>query len=129
MLVLLIFSNTSYQLLFGVIYLFSEDWPEVKAEPQTEASPAPPQPWVTIANLRPATTYYFRVVAFNQLGASPPSRSVSVTTEPEVPSGPPRNLAVTAVGPHALHATWDPPDMADRNGQILGYYLGYVQLG
>ncbi|PSN46435.1 hypothetical protein C0J52_15119, partial [Blattella germanica] len=70
-----------------------------------------------------------QVTAFNQLGPSSPSRSVSVTTEPEVPSGPPRNLAVTAVGPHALHATWDPPDTTDRNGQILGYYLGYVQLG
>ncbi|XP_021941666.1 Down syndrome cell adhesion molecule-like protein 1 homolog, partial [Zootermopsis nevadensis] len=50
-------------------------------------------------------------------------------TEPEVPSGPPRNLAVIAVGPHALHATWNPPEPNDRNGQILGYYLGYVQLG
>ncbi|KAJ9583675.1 hypothetical protein L9F63_021979, partial [Diploptera punctata] len=106
-----------------------EDWPEIKSESHSDSLPSPPQPWARIADLRPATTYYFRVIAFNQLGASSPSRSVSVTTEPEVPSGPPRNLAVTAVGPHALHATWDPPNITDRNGQILGYYLGYVQVG
>ncbi|XP_069693342.1 cell adhesion molecule Dscam2-like [Periplaneta americana] len=110
-----------------------EDWPEVKNEAQLdsrqEASPSPPQPWTRITDLQPAMTYYFRVAAFNQLGASPLSRAVSVTTEPEVPSGPPLNLAVTAIGPHALHVTWDPPHVKDRNGLILGYYLGYVQLG
>jgi hypothetical protein len=74
-------------------------------------------------------TYYFRVTAFNQLGPSSPSHPVSVTTEPEVPSGPPQNIVVTAMGPHALRVTWNPPDAKDRNGQILGYYLGYVQLG
>ena len=89
----------------------------------------PPQLWTRITNLKPATTYYFRVTAFNHLGPSSPSHPVSITTEPEIPSGPPRNLVVTAVGPHALHATWDPPDPEDCNGQIFGYYLGYVQLG
>jgi hypothetical protein len=117
-----------------VLLTFSEDWPEVKNNPlqldfKQETSPSAPQPWAKITDLQPATTYYFRVTAFNQLGASSPSHPVSIMTEPEVPSGPPQNLAVIAVGPHALHATWNPPDPNDRNGQILGYYLGYVQLG
>ncbi|XP_021928600.1 Down syndrome cell adhesion molecule-like protein Dscam2 isoform X2 [Zootermopsis nevadensis] len=111
-----------------------EDFPEIKNNPvlldfKQETSPSAPQPWARITDLQPATTYYFRVTAFNQLGASSPSQAVSIMTEPEVPSGPPRNLAVIAVGPHALHATWNPPEPNDRNGQILGYYLGYVQLG
>lgn len=109
---------------------FLEDWPEITNKLQSlETSPVPPQLWTRITDLKPSTTYYFRVTALNQLGASSPSHPVSATTEPEVPSGPPRNLAVTAVGPYALHATWDPPDPDDCNGQILGYYLGYVQLG
>lgn len=114
--------------------MFSEEWPETKHKPLLldigqETSLSPPQTWTRIADLQPATTYYFRVTAFNQLGPSSPSLPVSVTTEPEVPSGPPQNLTVTAIGPHALHATWNPPDPKDRNGKILGYYLGYVQLG
>jgi hypothetical protein len=111
---------------------FSEDWSEnnpILVDSVQEESPSPPQPWVRITDLQPAMTYYFRLTAINQLGASSPSHPVSIMTEPEVPSGPPQNLAVVAVGPHALHATWNPPDPTDCNGRILGYYLGYVQLG
>ncbi|PNF21232.1 hypothetical protein B7P43_G04189 [Cryptotermes secundus] len=110
-----------------------KDWPEMINKPMLldvgqETSLSPPQTWTRITDLQPATTYYFRVTAYNQLGGSSPSLPVTVTTEPAVPSGPPQNLTVAAIGPHALHATWNPPDPRDRNGQILGYYLGYVQL-
>ncbi|XP_068082078.1 cell adhesion molecule Dscam1 [Anabrus simplex] len=100
----------------------AEEWPEPKESWD-------PRPWAKLTDLRPATKYYIQVVAVNQLGSSAPSSTISVITEPEVPSGPPLSLRVVPVSSTSLQVSWDPPEMQQRNGAILGYYLGVMQMG
>ena len=41
------------------------------------------------------------------------------------PNGPPREVHIEAVGSQRLHVTWSPPELAARNGNISGYYIGW----
>ncbi|XP_053621423.1 neogenin isoform X3 [Plodia interpunctella] len=59
----------------------------------------------------PNTTYQFSVLAYTEHAMSPPSETIEVTTpEEELTYGPPRNVKVEAVGPHALRVTWAAPE-------------------
>ncbi|KAF4527935.1 hypothetical protein B566_EDAN012828 [Ephemera danica] len=79
-----------------------------------------------IENLRPATTYFFRVSAVNDIGSGSTSNVVSAATELEAPTGPPLELRATPAGSRALHVQWAPPQSDLWNGPILGYYLGMM---
>ncbi|XP_076062140.1 Down syndrome cell adhesion molecule 1 isoform X8 [Oratosquilla oratoria] len=79
----------------------------------------------TVHDLRPATTYHFRIVARNEIGDSDPSDTVTIITAEEAPSGPPRNLKVEAVDQHSLRVSWKPPLREEWNGDIQGYLVGY----
>ncbi|XP_032663876.1 Down syndrome cell adhesion molecule-like protein Dscam2 isoform X6 [Odontomachus brunneus] len=82
-----------------------------------------------VSPLKPATTYHFRVLAENHLGTSAPSDILHVQTEGEVPGGPPRHVSVEPLGPQQLKITWQPPDRSLWNGELLGYTIGYTNLG
>ncbi|CAB3223048.1 unnamed protein product [Arctia plantaginis] len=63
-----------------------------------------------VASLQPNTTYQFAVIAYTEHGTSPPSEMIEVrTSEEEVSHGPPMNVRVESMGPHALRVTWSPP--------------------
>ncbi|XP_032663874.1 Down syndrome cell adhesion molecule-like protein Dscam2 isoform X4 [Odontomachus brunneus] len=55
--------------------------------------------------------------------------SKQVQTEGEVPGGPPRHVSVEPLGPQQLKITWQPPDRSLWNGELLGYTIGYTNLG
>lgn len=78
-----------------------------------------------IEELRPATQYRFRVVAEGSAGQSKPSEEIVVTTEPQKPSGPPLNIQIQSVSSTELVVTWSPPQADLRNGEILGYNVGF----
>lgn len=78
-----------------------------------------------IEDLRPATQYRFRVVAEGSAGQSKPSEEIVVTTEPQKPSGPPVNIQIQAISSTELVVTWAPPQADLRNGEILGYNVGF----
>ncbi|KAL6426412.1 hypothetical protein ACFW04_009120 [Cataglyphis niger] len=82
-----------------------------------------------VSPLKPATTYHFRVLAENHLGTSAPSDILHVQTDGEVPGGPPRHVSVEPLGPQQLKITWQPPDRSLWNGELLGYIIGYTNLG
>ncbi|KAH0950048.1 hypothetical protein HN011_002504 [Eciton burchellii] len=82
-----------------------------------------------VSSLKPATTYHFRVLAENHLGTSAPSDILHVQTDGEVPGGPPRHVSVEPLGPQQLKITWQPPDRSLWNGELLGYTIGYTNLG
>ncbi|XP_048510955.1 Down syndrome cell adhesion molecule-like protein Dscam2 isoform X2 [Athalia rosae] len=82
-----------------------------------------------VTPLKPATTYHFRVYAENHLGTSAPSDILHAQTDGEVPSGPPRQVSVEPLGPQQLRITWQPPDRSLWNGELLGYTIGYRNLG
>lgn len=55
--------------------------------------------------------------------------SKQVQTDGEVPGGPPRHVSVEPLGPQQLKITWQPPDRSLWNGELLGYTIGYTNLG
>ncbi|XP_045126209.1 Down syndrome cell adhesion molecule-like protein Dscam2 isoform X45 [Portunus trituberculatus] len=83
------------------------------------------QSMAAVLDLRPATTYHLRIVARNEIGDSEPSDTVTIITAEEAPSGPPRDLKVTAVDQTSLRVTWKPPLREEWNGDIQGYQVGY----
>lgn len=100
---------------------------EMWHEQTTQTAVPGNQAAVLIASLRPAVTYHFRLFAENELGKSQASDVLDVTTDSEVPSGPPRNLQVDAVTATELHVIWDAPERALWNGEILGYHVGFKE--
>ncbi|XP_057323530.1 cell adhesion molecule Dscam2-like isoform X3 [Microplitis mediator] len=76
-----------------------------------------------VSQLKPATTYHFRVFAENHLGTSAPSDILHVQTDGEIPGGPPRQVTAEPLGPQQLKITWQPPDQSLWNGELLGYTI------
>ncbi|XP_034948781.1 Down syndrome cell adhesion molecule-like protein Dscam2 isoform X2 [Chelonus insularis] len=76
-----------------------------------------------VSQLKPATTYHFRVFAENHLGTSAPSDILHVQTDGEIPGGPPRQVMAEPMGPQQLKITWQPPDRSLWNGELLGYTI------
>ena len=56
-----------------------------------------------LSPLIPATQYVVRVVAMNQLGRSPPSEPLHLTTGGERPEAAPRGVTAEALGPTQVH--------------------------
>ena len=59
----------------------------------------------SVTGLSPVTTYYYRVRAYNGVGASGNSGTISVTTTPSPPSAPTANAA-TGVASNSFTANW-----------------------
>ena len=55
-----------------------------------------------VYSLTPATSYYFRIVAQNQVGSSAPSDTITVETSWEKLSGPPVDCLLSAVDQHTM---------------------------
>ncbi|XP_064471636.1 neogenin-like isoform X2 [Ornithodoros turicata] len=83
---------------------------------------------IIIQGLRPATRYFFRVVAYNEHGAGESSHEVEVETNPEVSiPGPPQSLRAAPVSPTSIRVYWEAPD--SRKGAVQYYQLSYQEAG
>ncbi|XP_064480157.1 cell adhesion molecule Dscam1-like [Ornithodoros turicata] len=82
-----------------------------------------------IDNLQPITAYHVRVLSVNQLGRSEPSSMISITTDEEVPSSPPADVAVVPISSQSMKVSWKSPPNFSSHGRIRGYYVGYKQVG
>ncbi|XP_049521451.1 Down syndrome cell adhesion molecule-like protein 1 homolog [Dermacentor silvarum] len=78
-----------------------------------------------VSDLKPYTTYDFRVFAESALGRSNASDPVNATTSEEAPGGPPTNVSAQALGLQSVKVTWKPPSKDLHFGAIRGYYVGY----
>lgn len=78
-----------------------------------------------ITNLKPSTSYHFRLFAENNLGMSLASEALHVQTDPEIPSGPPLKVNVEAISSTQLLIKWRPPERDMWNGELLGYAIGF----
>ena len=89
------------------------------------------QNYVLLTNLRPATTYQFRVSAVNNVGEGQPSS----TTNPPItlPAQPPNAAPLGVVGAPrsstAIMIQWQPPPPESHNGQLMGYMVRYKLAG
>ncbi|XP_014256768.1 Down syndrome cell adhesion molecule-like protein Dscam2 [Cimex lectularius] len=113
---------TSYIIQYKLI---SEPW---EAQPSKIVVPGT-QTMATVTNLHPATSYHLRILAENKLGFSDPSEVIQVTTQEEVPSGPPQDIRVEARSSTELFVQWEPPAREFWNGNLLGYHIGYTKMG
>ncbi|KAM8960930.1 netrin receptor DCC [Pelodytes ibericus] len=75
---------------------------------------------LTVGNLKPEETYYFRVVAYNEWGPGESSQAVKVVTQGEIQvPGAVENLQVTSTSPTSILISWEPPAYA--NSAVQGY--------
>ncbi|XP_035221141.1 Down syndrome cell adhesion molecule homolog, partial [Stegodyphus dumicola] len=79
----------------------------------------------TIQSLLPQTTYHVRVKAENDIGSGDFSDSVTVVTEGEAPSGPPRDVRAISTSSRRIQVTWKPPLEEEGSSPVTGYYVGY----
>lgn len=89
------------------------------------------QNFALITNLRPATTYQFRVSAMNSVGEGQPS---SPTNPPiTLPAQPPNSSPLGVVGAPrsstAITIQWQQPPPESHNGQLMGYMVRYKLAG
>ncbi|KAM7349143.1 neuroglian isoform 1-T6 [Cochliomyia hominivorax] len=77
-------------------------------------------------DMSPWTNYTFRVIAFNKIGASPPSgHSETCTTQPDVPYKNPDNVAGQGTEPNNLVITWTPMPEIEHNAPNFQYRVSW----
>ncbi|PRD31896.1 UNVERIFIED_CONTAM: Down syndrome cell adhesion molecule [Trichonephila clavipes] len=79
----------------------------------------------TLQGLIPHTTYHIRVKAENAVGSGDFSEPLTIVTDGEAPSGPPREVRAIATSSKSIQVTWKPPLKEDSLSPIDGYYVGY----
>ncbi|KAK8775881.1 hypothetical protein V5799_030779 [Amblyomma americanum] len=95
------------------------------SETMNMSLPIAPETTSVVRDLRPATTYSFRVFAENSAGSSVASPTVNATTTDEALGGPPTEVAAQALSAQSVKITWKPPRMRPEFADIRGYYVGY----
>lgn len=79
----------------------------------------------TLTQLRPARTYYARIIAENRLGSSEASSVIDVSTDEDMPSAPPTKLKSVVLSSKQVKVNWRPPEESSLNGQLKGFYIGF----
>ncbi|XP_029139042.1 receptor-type tyrosine-protein phosphatase F [Protobothrops mucrosquamatus] len=81
-----------------------------------------------ISNLEKWREYKVWVRAHTDVGPGPESIPVSVRTDEDVPSAPPRKVEVESVNSTAIRVSWKSPISNKQHGQIRGYQVTYVKM-
>lgn len=89
------------------------------------------QNFVLITNLRPATTYQFRVSAVNSVGEGQPSSPTSppITLPAQPPNASPLGVVGAPRSSTAITIQWQQPPPESHNGQLIGYIVRYKLAG
>lgn len=77
-----------------------------------------------VTGLRPDTTYYVTVRAYNRAGTGPPSPSANLTTTKAPPSRPPGNITWKLSG-SSVSLQWDPVVAMENESYVTGYKMLY----
>ncbi|XP_075307627.1 receptor-type tyrosine-protein phosphatase delta isoform X27 [Odontesthes bonariensis] len=81
-----------------------------------------------LKDLKPFTTYYFRLAAHSKHGVGAYTSEISAETPQTLPSGPPRKVEVEAVNSSSIKVIWRSPVPTKQHGQIRGYQVHYVRM-
>ncbi|XP_077598535.1 receptor-type tyrosine-protein phosphatase delta isoform X35 [Stigmatopora nigra] len=79
-------------------------------------------------DLKPFTTYTFRLAARSRHGVGAYTSEISAETPQTLPSGPPRKVEVEAVNSSSIKVIWRSPMPTKQHGQIRGYQVHYVRM-
>ncbi|XP_035786671.1 Down syndrome cell adhesion molecule-like protein Dscam2 isoform X3 [Anopheles albimanus] len=81
----------------------------------------------SLGGLLPATQYLLRMLAINEIECSTFTPPVAVRTQEEAPSEAPGGLKVKAGAMGELVLTWQIPNRATWNGELLGYTVSCIE--
>ncbi|XP_036002411.1 receptor-type tyrosine-protein phosphatase delta isoform X7 [Fundulus heteroclitus] len=81
-----------------------------------------------LKELKPFTTYTFRLAARSKHGVGAYTSDISAETPQTLPSGPPRKVEVEAVNSSSIKVIWRSPVPTKQHGQIRGYQVHYVRM-
>ncbi|XP_065806736.1 receptor-type tyrosine-protein phosphatase delta isoform X12 [Labrus bergylta] len=81
-----------------------------------------------LKELKPFTTYTFRLAARSKHGVGAYTNEISAETPQTLPSGPPRKVEVEAVNSSSIKVIWRSPMPTKQHGQIRGYQVHYVRM-
>ncbi|XP_038123398.1 receptor-type tyrosine-protein phosphatase S-like isoform X24 [Cyprinodon tularosa] len=81
-----------------------------------------------LKDLKPFTTYTFRLAARSKHGVGAYTSDISAETPQTLPSGPPRKVEVEAVNSSSIKVIWRSPVPTKQHGQIRGYQVQYVRM-
>nr|XP_040038561.1 receptor-type tyrosine-protein phosphatase S-like isoform X22 [Gasterosteus aculeatus aculeatus] len=81
-----------------------------------------------LRDLKPFTTYTFRLAARSKHGVGAYTNEISAETPQTLPSGPPRKVEVEAVNSSSIKVIWRSPMPTKQHGQIRGYQVHYVRM-
>ncbi|XP_056883705.1 receptor-type tyrosine-protein phosphatase S isoform X32 [Takifugu flavidus] len=81
-----------------------------------------------LKELKPFTTYTFRLAARSKHGVGAYSNEISAETPQTLPSGPPRKVEVEALNSSSVKVIWRSPMPSKQHGQIRGYQVHYVRM-
>ncbi|XP_027894927.1 receptor-type tyrosine-protein phosphatase S isoform X20 [Xiphophorus couchianus] len=81
-----------------------------------------------LKDLKPFTTYTFRLAARSKHGIGAYTSDISAETPQTLPSGPPRKVEVEAVNSSSIKVIWRSPVPTKQHGQIRGYQVHYVRM-
>ncbi|XP_053715382.1 receptor-type tyrosine-protein phosphatase delta-like isoform X1 [Synchiropus splendidus] len=79
-----------------------------------------------LKDLKPFTTYTFRLAARSKHGVGAYTNEVSAETPQTHPSGPPQEVRCFSPSSTSLLVSWQPPTMEVQNGLITKYTIQYV---
>ncbi|KAF8795300.1 Protein sidekick like protein [Argiope bruennichi] len=88
------------------------------------------QRYAILTNLKPASSYEFRVSAVNGVGeGNPRAASEVIHLPPEPPTGPPQGVVGGARSSTSIMVQWQNPAEQDRNGVLVGFVIRYKLAG
>ncbi|XP_042865030.1 uncharacterized protein LOC122248791 isoform X3 [Penaeus japonicus] len=78
---------------------------------------------INVTSLLPFTKYVFSIASQSELGMSKWSKSLTLETNQDKPSGPPREVRVIDKGQKWIYLAWKPPHPEEQNGIIVTYKI------
>ncbi|XP_059210768.1 receptor-type tyrosine-protein phosphatase S-like isoform X4 [Centropristis striata] len=108
---------TGYELMYKK--RGGKEEPPIRFEPTTT---------YLLKDLKPFTTYTFRLAASSKHGVGAYTNEISAETPQTLPSGPPRKVEVEAVNSSSIKVIWRSPMPTKQHGQIRGYQVHYVRM-
>ncbi|XP_041977027.1 protein sidekick isoform X3 [Aricia agestis] len=111
---------------YRVYYQPLTDFPSSLQNTMKQEVPGIKSEEMVLRDLAVDRNYEISVFAANSQGAGPAGTPAVVWVGEAVPTAPPQRVAAEPVSPTEVALTWSPPQLAQQNGDLLGYKVFYL---